>query len=160
MVMDTSEILPHIFVGSCPRNTADIDCLRRDIGVTAVLNVQTQEDFDYWDIDWGRMVAHYAQSGAEVRHVPVRDFDREALRRELPNCVQALEELVRDGHVVYVHCSAGVNRSPSTVIAYLHWAEGWDLEQAVRHVTKSRSCDPYVEAIRLATEDRLRGREP
>jgi protein-tyrosine phosphatase len=152
--MDASEILPCLFVGSCPRNTADIDALNRDAGITAVLNVQTDEDFSYWGIVWGTLEAHYRVSGIEIRRVPVRDFDPDDLRLKLPHCVEALGQLLGGGHVAYVHCSAGINRAPSTVIAYLHWVEKWDLDRAVEHVTRSRSCDPYVAAIRLASEDR------
>ena len=70
-----------------------------------------------------------------------------------------VDGLMKDGHTVYVHCNAGMNRSPSTVIAYLHWIEGQALEEAVRHVTRCRSCSPYVDAIMLATEDRARARD-
>ena len=157
--MDYSEILPNLFVGSCPKSPADIDGLQRDGRITAVLNVQTQEDFDYWGIDWDKLEAYYRRMGVEVRRVPVRDFDPQDLRNRLPEAVEAVDELLSDDHVAYVHCSAGINRSPSTVIAYLHWIEGWHLDRAVDHVTTCRSCDPYVEAIRLATEDRSRNPE-
>ena len=71
-------------------------------------------------------------------------------------CVELLDELLDLGHVVYLHCNMAVNRSPTIVIAYLHWVQGWTLEKATAHVMKCRSCDPYVEAIRLASEDRGR----
>ena len=70
----------------------------------------------------------------EVRRVPVQDFSPDALRKGLPGCVEAVGELVEDGHSVYVHCNVGVNRSPSVAIAYLHWIEGWALDEAVDHV--------------------------
>ena len=80
--------------------------------------------------------------------MPVRDFDPDDLRRNLPRCIEMLDELLRQGHTVYMHCSMGINRSPSVVIAYLHWVQGWDLERAAEHVLERRSCDPYLEAIR------------
>ena len=152
--MDVDRILPQLFVGSCPSDPADVDSLATKFGVTAVLNLQTEEDLADWGIDRHEMEAAYRRSGIELRRVPVRDFDPEDLRRKLPACVQALDGLVRAGHAVYVHCNAGANRSPSTVVAYLHWVRGMGLDEAVAYVTQRRSCDPYVEAIRLATEDR------
>jgi atypical dual specificity phosphatase len=152
--MDVSQILPNLFVGSYPRGQQDIDRLRRDFGITAVLSVQTDEDMAYWGVTWNHLKAYYGYAGIEVQRVPVRDFDRECLRENLPEAVAVLDEMLRAGRTVYVHCTAGINRSPSTVIAYLHWVLGWDLEKAVTHVTECRSCDPYVEAIRLAGEDR------
>ena len=42
-MIDVSQILPNLFVGSFPKSTEDIDRLRRE-GITAVLNVQTDDD--------------------------------------------------------------------------------------------------------------------
>jgi len=155
--MDIDQVLPQVYVGSCPISTGEIELLGRQFRVTAVLNVQTDEDMTYWGIDWDELSGGYRASGMEVRRVPVRDFDPEDLRRRLPDCVRALDELVRAGHIVYVHCSAGKNRSPSTVVAYLHWVVGWDFDAAAAHVTAHRRCEPYFESIRAATEDRASG---
>jgi protein-tyrosine phosphatase len=152
--MDVSQILPSLFVGSFPGNADDMDRLRQDFGITAVLSVQTDDDMAYWGLAWSPLEALYRDLGIEVRRVPVRDFDPDDLRAKLPESVVALDELLRAGHTVYVHCSAGINRSPSVVIAYLHWVLGWDLDKAVQYVTSRRRCDPYVEAIRRARWDR------
>jgi atypical dual specificity phosphatase len=151
--MDYSKILPRLYCGSCPESTGDIDALRSEIGVTAVLSLQTEEDLNYWEINWNRLAAHYQKLGIDIRRVPVQDFSPDDLRRKLPRCVDVLNELLHSGRTVYVHCNAGVNRSPSVVIAYLHWIEGWALEQALVHVRACRDCDPYMEAIQLATGD-------
>lgn len=153
--MDFDQILPNIYVGACPRSTEQIDQLKRDFGITAVLNLQTEEDFAYWGINWDALAAHYRDSGMVARRTPTQDFNPDALRRNLPHCVQTLDDLLREGHTVYVHCSAGINRSPSTVIAYLLWVEQWDWDRAVDQVTSRRKCDPYMDVIRLATEDRM-----
>ena len=85
--------------------------------------------------------------------MPVPDFNSEALRRRLPACVKTLKDLLDRDHLVYVHCNAGINRSPSTVVAYLHWIQGWPLEEALQHVLNCRACEPYVDAIQMATDD-------
>jgi protein-tyrosine phosphatase len=156
--MDFDQILPQLFVGSCPIDPADIDLLKTGFGVTAVLNLQTDEDFAYWGINWQEMEAEYRRLAIELRRVPVQDFNREDLRQRLPACVQSLDELLRAGHAVYVHCSGGVNRSPSTVVAYLYWVQGMGFDEAVDFVMERHPCDPYVDTIRLATEDRAAGK--
>jgi atypical dual specificity phosphatase len=156
--MDFDQILPQLFVGSCPIDPADIDLLKSHFGITAVLNLQTEEDFTYWGINWQEVEAAYHRSGIELRRVPVQDFNREDLRQRLPACVQALDELLRSGHTVYLHCTGGVNRSPSTAVAYLHWVQGMGFDEAANYVKERRACDPCVEAIRLATEDRAAGK--
>ena len=153
--MDVSQILPNLFVGTFPKGPVDIDRLRRE-GVTAVLNAQTDDDLAYLGVNWNRMESYYREVGIEIRRAPVRDFDHDDLRRQLPGCVEVLDDLLRAGHTVYVHCNMGINRSPSIVIAYLHWILGWTLEKAVDHVMECRSCDPYLDAIGLAGEDRKR----
>jgi protein-tyrosine phosphatase len=151
--MDHSQILPNLFVGSFPKTADDIGQLK-SAGITGLLNLQTQEDFDYHGVDWHGMRAIYFAQSNEVRRVPITDFDDNHLRDKLPEAVRVLGELLDEGHTSYVHCNVGVNRSPSTVISYLHWSQGWSLDDAERHVKKCRSCSPVMEVIRLATRDR------
>ena len=148
--MTFDKILTNLYVGACPLDHVDVDRLRREAGITAVLSVQTEEDFAYWRINWESLAAYYEQTGVTVRRVPVQDFNLDDLARRLPECVAALDQLVKDGHTVYVHCSAGINRSPTVVIAWLHWIEQWPLADAKRHVMTCRASEPCMEAIRLA----------
>ena len=152
-MMNTSEILPNLFVGSYPQSPEDIDRLCR-AGITAVLNAQTDDDMAYCGVNWSRLESYYREVGVEVRRVPITDFDHNDLQCQLPKCVEVLDDLLRQGRTAYVHCNMGINRSPSIVIAYLHWILGWDLEKAANHVMERRSCDPYLDAIELAGEDR------
>ena len=154
--MDYNQILPKLFVGAHPNNADDIDELK-SAGITAVLNLQSDDDFQYLGIGWSRLHAHYFALGMEVRRVPVQDFNDDDLRNKLPQAVQTLSELLEGGHTVFVHCSAGVNRSPSVIIGYLHWVQGWNLDEAEKQVRRCRSCSPVMEVIRLATRDRQRG---
>ena len=151
--MDYNQILPNLFVGSHPDDADDVEALK-SAGITAVLNLQSEDDFEYLGIGWSRLHACYFASGVEVRRVPIQDFNDDDLRNKLPEAVQALTELLDHGHKVFVHCSAGVNRSPSTVICYLHWVQGCDLDDAVKQVRNCRSCSPVMDVIQLATRDR------
>ena len=155
--MRVDGILPQIFVGSCPVSRADIDRLKADFGVTGLLNLQTEDDFRYMGIDWPDLETHYRETAIAVRRSPVRDFDPASLRENLPQCVTHLDALLRAGHTVYVHCNAGINRSPTTIIAYLHWVERQELGEAVWLVTSRHACEPYVMAIVQATEAWQRG---
>ena len=155
MTLNLTQVLPRFFVGSCPTHADDINHLKTDYGITAILNLQTDHDFDYWDLDWSRLEARCHELGIEVRRVPVRDFDGQDLRRKLPQCVQALDELMKQGHTVYAHCNLGAGRSPSVAVAYLRWRQGWNLDEAIEHVTRCRSCSPNIEAIVLASGDRV-----
>ena len=93
--------------------------------------------------------------GVELRRIPIRDFDGLDLRKKLPQCVEALDELLRNGHTVYMHCNVGSGRSPNVAIAYLIWRQGWNLDDAIEHISKCRSCSPNIDAIVLADGDRV-----
>ena len=55
--MDYSQVLSHRFVGSGPSNREDIDRLKEESSVKAVVNLQTEDDFSYLEIDWPVMEA-------------------------------------------------------------------------------------------------------
>jgi protein-tyrosine phosphatase len=63
---------------------------------------------------------------------------------------------LRDGQKVYIHCSLGVCRAPTVIVAYLHWVQDWEIGEALDYVTACRSCCPDAEMLKLATEDRRR----
>jgi hypothetical protein len=151
--MDYDQILPEIYVGSCPASTEDIDTLRLKLGVSAVMNLQTDTDLAQLECPWRTLQSYYRRSKIELRRVPIDDFDH--LRKKLPDAVQVLNELLRADHIVYLHCTAGTERSPSVAAAYMHWIQQYELEKAVRYVVSCHRCTPDVEAIRLASEDLL-----
>jgi len=153
--MNWDEILAELIVGSCPHDAADVDSLADKLGVTAVLCLQTDEDFDNWGIDWSEVRDRYRERGIELARVPIRDFDEVDLRCKLPEAVDVLDRLLRAGHKVYLHCTAGSGRSPSVAIAYLHRVRGMPLEEALQFVQQRRPCSPNVDAIRDAWAEDL-----
>ena len=154
-MLDYDAILDHLFVGTYPRTRRDVDQLKSDDGITGVLSLQTDEDIRAYGLDWKRLSRHYETRGMEVERAPILDFDPIDLRARLGHAVDVLDALMGRHRRVYVHCTAGVGRSPAVAIAWLAWYRGWDLLQAVEFVKDKRHCAPYVEAIELATRDRF-----
>jgi protein-tyrosine phosphatase len=147
-MIDYNRILPQLLVGTYLESAQEVQTLHRQDGVTAVLNLQTDQDIRAFSAEPPGDL--YAGSGVKLCRVPVRDFDSPDLRQKLPECVRALVRLLDEGHTVYLHCTVGANRSPTVAIAYLHWSLGWDLDSAVKHVKECRCCAPNVDAIRQA----------
>ena len=148
--MQLSPILKNkLVIGSCPITAGDVGQLKAE-GITAVLNLQTDEDLKPREIDWPAMTDAYRHAGIEIRRFPIADFSPQDMRRKLRAAVAVLDGLIRAGHVVYVHCNAGINRSPTVAVAYLHWVEKWDLMAAYAHLISCRPCDPYVQEIKMA----------
>jgi protein-tyrosine phosphatase len=151
--MDYAQLTPRLFIGSHPQTVDDIEKLRRDMGITAVLNLQTDEDMSSVKLNWKPLESHYRTSAFRLLRVPVKEEQVE-LREKLLQCINALERLLAAGHTVYLHCTAGIGRSPTVAIGYLHFCSGWELNDAASHVMHLRQCSPHLEALRLAISDR------
>ncbi len=151
-----SQILPELYVGSHPRSAVDLERLAGSLGATAVLNLQTDRDLDDWGVDRTWLEEAYRHHNLVLRRVPIVDLDPEDLCARLSQAVDILDEMLRGGHRVYLHCTAGAERSPSTAIAYLTWCRGWSLRQATSHVEGVRDCAPGMDAIVRAGEERAR----
>ncbi|CAI5480342.1 unnamed protein product [Closterium sp. Yama58-4] len=145
----------NIIAGSQPQTPADIDRLQKDEGVKVILNLQQDHDISYWGVDIGGIVKRCKEVGVEHHRRPAVDFDPNSLRRELPRMVAVIAKAVAEGKTIYVHCTAGLGRSPAAVIAYLFWFSEpkMDLNAAYEHVTSLRPCGPKKDAIRGATYD-------
>jgi protein-tyrosine phosphatase len=144
--MDVSRVLRQLYVGSCPASVEDINHLKADYRITAVLNLQTEDDFDHCNLDWNGLEARYHELGIEVQRIPLQDFDGP---EKLAQCVAALDELLRAGHTVYIHCNLGAVRSPTVVVAFLVWRRGWNRDDAIKYVTRCCPCSPNIEVILL-----------
>jgi protein tyrosine/serine phosphatase len=153
--MDFHEILPELVLGDGPYRPDDIRTLQQE-DITAVLNLQTDDELATAGVAWSSWRARCQEAGLEVQRVRVRAAHRRALRAALPACVQTLAALLDAGHAVYVHCSTDAQRSATVVVCYLYWSRGWCVGEAERFVRRQHPCSPDMEAVRLATRDRRR----
>lgn len=147
-----ARILPRLYIGSHPRTIHDIERLRREAGITAVLNIHTDDDMRAVHLDFPSLEAHYKTCPIVLRRSPMIEEQVE-LRAKLYNAIHTLGELLAAGHTVYLHCTAGIGRAPTVAIGYLHDCLGWDWDEAVAHVKVLRQCAPHLEALRLALAD-------
>jgi len=142
--MNCAQVTPQIFVGPCPCDHDDFHFLKTK-SVTAILSLLTEDDAD--ELGMTGECAFANDAGLAFRNMAVTDFDDLDLTRKLTACVEALDDLVKQGHTVYVHCTAGVTRSPTVVTAYLCWRLKWPLDDALNHVRAVRNCCPRGDLI-------------
>lgn len=155
-----------LVVGSGPRASSDLDAIRGATRASALLSVQHDECLEKLGIDYAAYVRHGRRLGLTMERQPPRDFDPADQRRGLPAAVCGLHGLLRQGHRVYVHCTAGINRSPRVVLAYLTLGEGIGLEAAMTLLVRARpevfpTWEAYHGCWRELTarhEDRIRQR--
>lgn len=157
---DVARILPNLYIGAAPRSEGDVAGLKSILDISAVLSLQTERDLDVLDLSWERIREWYDTLGIEPWRLPIEDFSPDALIDRIDEAIMALETLLEAGHTVYMHCTAGVNRSPSIAVAYLNQVEGMPLEDALEVVVQQRpQADPYEEVLAyLRTAHKPRGR--
>eukprot|EP00186_Timspurckia_oligopyrenoides_P004204 CAMPEP_0182445786 /NCGR_PEP_ID=MMETSP1172-20130603/3786_1 /TAXON_ID=708627 /ORGANISM="Timspurckia oligopyrenoides, Strain CCMP3278" /LENGTH=893 /DNA_ID=CAMNT_0024641611 /DNA_START=112 /DNA_END=2793 /DNA_ORIENTATION=+ len=135
--MEFDYIPDSMFCGPYPQCHEHIVKLKQ-AGVTAVINLQTDEDFRHRHIQWNVLLQSYKSLGIEIVRWPIMDFDRESLRAGLHGAALKMNELIQNGHQVFVHCSAGMGRAPALIVAYLVFCKNWQLQHAVDHVKYHR----------------------
>lgn len=73
-------------------------------------------------------------------HINVLDNPFAQLKPHFWSAVQFVHEARANGLNVYVHCAAGISRSPTLVIVYLMTHLGLSSEAAYRHTVACRPC--------------------
>lgn len=150
--MDYAQVTSRLHVGSHPQSIGDIAVLEKILAVTAILNLQTDEDMAAVSLNWQPLESYYRTSAVSLCRMPMKE-EQVVLREKLLPCVDRLDNLLAAGHIVYLHCTAGIGRSPTVAIGYLHRCLGWEMDAAVRYVKQVRQCSPHLDALRLAISD-------
>ncbi|XP_043830433.1 laforin-like [Dromiciops gliroides] len=137
--MHYSQILPNLFLGSCPRQLEHVTIkIKRELRVTAVMNFQTEGDIlqnssgcnPYPEpMSPGTMIRLYKEEGIEYIWLPPPDGSTEGTVKMLPQAVSFLHCLLQKGHTVYIHCNAGIGRSSAVVCGWLKYVMGWKLRK-------------------------------
>jgi protein-tyrosine phosphatase len=128
-------------------NHHDIEWLKNTYGVTAVLNLQDDLDFQINALDAEQLRAMYATHGIKFVRSPIQDGSADAMGERLEVALNDLRELVHEGARVYVHCNAGMNRAPTLVIAFLRAYRQMSLEEAMLTVKRQRPCGPFMTVL-------------
>uniref|UniRef100_A0A9I9CXR6 Phosphoglucan phosphatase LSF1, chloroplastic n=2 Tax=Cucumis melo TaxID=3656 RepID=A0A9I9CXR6_CUCME len=151
--MSYSKITEQIYVGSCIQTEADVEALSNNVGVTAVLNFQSATEAENWGINAKLINESCQKFDILMISYPIREGDSYDLRKKLPFCVGLLLRLLKKNHRVFITCTSGFDRSPASVIAYLHWMTDTSLHAAYNFITSLHSCKPDRPAIAWATWD-------
>ncbi|XP_072822081.1 laforin isoform X2 [Vicugna pacos] len=162
--MHYSRILPNIWLGSCPRQVEHVTIkLKHELGVTAVMNFQTEWDIVQNSSGCNRypepmtpdtMIKLYKEEGLVYIWMPTPDMSTEGRVQMLPQAVCLLHALLENGHTVYVHCNAGVGRSTAAVCGWLQYVLGWR-PRKVQYFLVAKRPAVYIdeEALVRAEED-------
>ncbi|CAF3180483.1 unnamed protein product [Rotaria sp. Silwood2] len=129
-----TEILPHIFVGNI------LDAQSRDRltqnGITHIVNCTPDLPF-YWEKKY------------EYMRINILDSPSQNIRKYFEDFIEFVDNALRiKTNNVLVHCSAGISRSPTLVLAYAMKKNRWTLDEAFDKMRKLRQIvDPNVSFI-------------
>ena len=146
-MLDINEIIPgRLWVGAYVR-AEEVTELER-LGITTVVSMQTEEDLRHCGIAFNALEQAYLNSRIRYVRLPVPDFDQDALVRHLPGAIVEIERIMADSsNKVYLHCTAGINRSPTAAAGYLIKSRGISVCEALNYVTSRRDCDPAMDIL-------------
>uniref|UniRef100_A0A673YAA2 EPM2A glucan phosphatase, laforin n=1 Tax=Salmo trutta TaxID=8032 RepID=A0A673YAA2_SALTR len=119
-------VLPWVFLGSCPRQLEDVTLkLKEELGVTILMNFQEGDV----DMNPETMIQGLIPLTCPCMLPPA------GRTTMLPQNVFLLHGLLENGHTVYVHCKADVDRSTTVVCGLLMFVLGWSKRKVHYFVT-------------------------
>eukprot|EP01116_Phalansterium_solitarium_P009471 TRINITY_DN23624_c0_g1_i1.p2 TRINITY_DN23624_c0_g1~~TRINITY_DN23624_c0_g1_i1.p2 ORF type:complete len:182 (-),score=53.97 TRINITY_DN23624_c0_g1_i1:8-553(-) len=133
-----TEIFPHLFLGAA-EHAMDVPQLSGN-NITAVVNMAER------DVATG---AGFYPADVAYLGFPADDESWYAIMQHFREVHEFIERMRDAGRRVLVHCSKGVSRSATMVLAHAMLHRGWTLEQSVRHVAALRPIvQPNVGFVR------------
>lgn len=129
--LNYSQVTENIFLGAYVKTEEDLTLLRKN-KVTAILSIQTDQDLASHRLTPGYLSELCDQYGIQLITYSIEDMNKKDFLEKWTGAVILLRNLLRFGNKVYVHCSAGVYRSPQIVALYL---------MLVNHISPSEAID-------------------
>lgn len=132
---DLSWVTERIAVGGAIESMADVRVIASK-GVTHVLNLR---DGDHHPEHFAEEAPWLAKAGLDYHLNPVHDDGKKKPPEWFQRSIEyALGVLSKPNAKLFVHCKAGINRSPATVFAILY-AFGIPDDDAREHVLEARA---------------------
>ncbi|KAG8200649.1 hypothetical protein JTE90_022271 [Oedothorax gibbosus] len=133
-----NEVFPNIYLSDAP--TALCTALLKRMGITHVLNAaQGKEKHCGLVNTWP---GFYSQSGIKFLGVPAFDNIVFRIHPYFEEAAQFIDDALKAGGKVLVHCQAGISRSATLVCSFLMLKRGFTAQEAVKAVRKNRAIIP------------------
>ena len=143
----------NIFIGPYPQTENDFKKLYEN-GINAIINLQSDKDMKIRQINYQFQLELSKKYGIKIYRYPIEDFNQIDLYNKLKGAGDLLNKLIKEGKIIYVHCTAGMSRAAATVIIYLVLYENYNVEEADNFCKKYRPiiCPNYGVINKIASE--------
>ena len=119
-----SEVLDNIVIGDMENASSEL--FFRAWGITRILGCAVEH------------INHRYPSTAPSIIIGLEDDEYPAAESQLMVAAGQLEQWINQGHRVFVHCKAGISRSPAVVMAWLIRYKNYSFDDAWCTVVKAR----------------------
>lgn len=145
-------ITPHVILGVMPTKE-DAKHLKETFP-NLKLVISAQEDYENspntdFSLLSTQLASEWKEMGVDQHQLPMPDFAANIDVFDLHKAVLRMRSCVEAGDIVYVHCKAGVGRSPTLILAYLY-CYGNPADSLPLHADFN-TLHRYVQAIRPQT---------
>ncbi|MCL4167356.1 UNVERIFIED_CONTAM: hypothetical protein GTU68_026593, partial [Idotea baltica] len=112
-------------------STALSTCLLKELKVTHVLNAAHGKNDEYYGGFVNTSFANYDKAGIKFMGIPALDTPSFYLRSYFRQAADFIENSLRNGGKVLIHCQCGISRSATLIAAYLMLKKGMDCQEAL-----------------------------
>jgi hypothetical protein len=124
-------------------------------GVTSFLDLTEEGEKDLPPYE--ALLSQAALEGGQAiqyRRMPIPDFTAPTVR-QMRDILDALDAALADGHIVYLHCYAGIGRTGTVVACYLV-RHGREAESALAELARVRQGTALADVASPITKEQLR----
>jgi serine/threonine/tyrosine-interacting protein len=134
---EMQEVFPGIFVG--PYTSAKSKVKLQMAEITHILCIRDQQETSF--------IKPYFPTEFQYEILECKNSQFENLIPMFPAVSDMIDDVVRNGGKILVHCVGGISRAPCFVIAYLMERQGMTFDQAYSTVQNKRFCINPTEAF-------------
>ena len=138
-----SEITDYLLVGEYPRDH-DIEWLSSEHGVTAIHNLQDDEDLRINALDIAALREVSARHGIKLVRTPIQDGSADDMADRLRAALGDLASLIGAHERVYTEPRTQRPHPRNRLLAAFG---GMSLDEALAHVKRRRSCGPFMTVL-------------
>lgn len=125
-----SQVTDKLFLGAYPKTVEDVKILKKK-GINAILSIQTEDDFMRHNVSLFQFREVCKQESIEIEVCSIKDMDKQDFLEKAEGALAILKKWNNLNYTMYVHCSAGIYRSPQIMIMHLMTEQNYDLHQAI-----------------------------